>query len=135
MRRWHRCWRKALVHRVAEAVQHVGTQWATGVQGQKIHCSLASQRDADPLRLLLCRFLCHACGIPIGKLRFVNDFGLSLCGHVKHRLLVMAPGVGRQIETAGTVLHQLDRAVEHGLAELLQGHGSLLGGSHAITST
>lgn len=131
MRRWRRRWFKAaLVHTLADAVQQVMAERTTGVQGQEVHCSLASQRDADPLRLPLSLCLLLALGIPISKLCFMGNFGFSLGGHVKHHLLVAAPWACRKLEAAGTVLHQFDRTVKHGLAELLQCQGSLWGGCH-----
>jgi hypothetical protein len=64
----------------------------------------------------------QALGIPLGKLRLVHDFGFCLGGHVKHGLLVVAPGFGGQLEAAGAVLQQLQGAVKYGLAELLHVH-------------
>lgn len=131
MWRWRRRWFKAaLVHTLADALQLVRAEWTAGVQCQEVHCSLASQRDADPLRRLLCLCLFQALGIPFGKLGFVGNVGFGLCSHVQHHLLVVAPGAFRQLEAAFSVLRQLDRTIKHGLAELLHGHGSLWGGCH-----
>lgn len=116
-------WPKAaLVHTLADAVQHLSAERATCIEAQKVGCGLASQRDADPLLRLLYLYLFQALGIPIRKLRLVHNFRLGQDGHVKHGFLVVAPGVGGQLEAAGAVLHQLQGAVEHGLAELLRVH-------------
>lgn len=75
-------------------------------------------------------FLSKALGVPISQLGLVCNVGFSLRGHLQHHLLVMAPGAFCHFQATSAVLRQLDRAVKHGLAELLQGHGSLWGGCH-----